>query len=131
MRSWLPSRWLDGIAGGTWRNEFDLVGNQEGLIGPMQALERMPGWARVGVAAMTATLGDAVRISETPPYGQEVTFNGFRFDAPAQERIDYIFLSPGWRVLRLGVLTDSLRGRYPSDHFPVVARLQQEGEHAR
>lgn len=83
------------------------------------------------IGTMTAVFRDAVRISEAPPYGPEGTFNGFRFDAPAQKRIDYIFLSPGWRVLRLGVLTDSLRGRFPSDHFPVVARLQQEGEHAR
>lgn len=76
------------------------------------------------IGTMRAALRDAVPLSETPVYGPAGTFNGFRFDAPALDRIDYVFLGPGWRVLRLGVLTDSLRGRYPSDHFPVVARLR-------
>lgn len=75
------------------------------------------------IATMGAALRDAVTLAETPVYGPTGTFNAFRFDAPAQQRIDYLFLSPGWRVLRLGVLTDSHQGRYPSDHFPVVARL--------
>ena len=39
-------------------------------------------------------------------------------------RIDYVFLTPGIRVLKYAVLTDSQRGRYPSDHFPVLVRLQ-------
>lgn len=76
------------------------------------------------IGTLAAALRDAARLSETPVYGPVGTFNGFKFDAPALDRIDYVFLSPGWRVLRLGVLTDSLRGRYPSDHFPVVARLR-------
>lgn len=75
------------------------------------------------IRTMAAGLRDAYRVSETPPYGPPGSFNGFRFDAPAQDRIDYVFLGPGLRVLRYGVLTDSLRGRYTSDHFPVVVRL--------
>jgi len=75
------------------------------------------------IATLNAALRDALKLSETPPYGPPGTFNGFRFDAPAQDRIDYIFLGPGIRVLKLGVLTDSMQGHYPSDHFPVVARL--------
>jgi len=39
------------------------------------------------------------------------------------KRIDYLWLTPQVRVLKYGVLTDSWRGRYPSDHFPVVVRL--------
>lgn len=75
------------------------------------------------IATLTAALRDAVPLSETPVYGPVGTFNGFKFDAPAQDRIDYVFLSRGWRVLGLAVLTDSTRGRYPSDHFPVAVRL--------
>lgn len=76
------------------------------------------------IATMRAGLRDAFAESETPPYGPVGTFNGFRFDAADARRIDYLFLTPGIRVLRYGVLTDSQRGRYPSDHFPVVVRLQ-------
>lgn len=83
------------------------------------------------IATMTAALRDATQLSETPVYGPTGTFNGFRFDAPALDRIDYLFLSPGWRVLRLGVLTDSLHGRYPSDHFPVLARLAWDSPSTR
>lgn len=69
-------------------------------------------------------LHDARAISETPPYGPEGTFNGFRIDAPLDARIDHVLLSPGWRVLRYAALTDQHQGRYPSDHLPVVVRLR-------
>ena len=75
------------------------------------------------IATMRAALRDARAESETPPYGPEGTFNDFRIDTPADRRIDHVFLTPGIRVLKYGVLTDSRRGRFPSDHFPVVVRL--------
>ena len=71
-----------------------------------------------------AALRDARAISQTPAYGPLETFNDFDISRPAQERIDYIFLSPQWQVLRYAVLTDSVEARYPSDHFPVVARVR-------
>ncbi|MYN25534.1 endonuclease/exonuclease/phosphatase family protein [Duganella levis] len=76
------------------------------------------------VATITAALSDARAISQTPAYGPLETFNDFDISKPAQERIDYVFLSPQWQVLRYAVLTDSVGARYPSDHFPVVARLR-------
>jgi endonuclease/exonuclease/phosphatase family metal-dependent hydrolase len=75
------------------------------------------------IRTMAGTLRDARAISATPPYGPEGTFNGFKLDAPMAERIDYVFVSPGVRVLKYGVLSDSLHRRYPSDHHPVVVRL--------
>jgi endonuclease/exonuclease/phosphatase family metal-dependent hydrolase len=54
------------------------------------------------------------------------TFNGFKLDAPLLARIDYVLLSSHWRVLRYAVLTDSVQGRFPSDHLPVVTRLSLE-----
>ena len=62
-------------------------------------------------------------MSQTAPYGPVGTFNDFKIDAPLQDRIDYIFLGPRWKVLRYAVLTDSVEGRFPSDHLPVVARV--------
>ncbi|RZT10230.1 Metal-dependent hydrolase, endonuclease/exonuclease/phosphatase family [Duganella sp. CF402] len=76
------------------------------------------------VAIISAALHDARAVSQQPPYGPEATFNAFDTSRPAQERIDYIFLSPQWQVLRYAVLSDSIDARYPSDHFPVLARVR-------
>jgi endonuclease/exonuclease/phosphatase family metal-dependent hydrolase len=78
------------------------------------------------VQILLTGLRDARTLSQTPPYGPVGTFNGFKLDAPLLERIDYVLLSPHWRVLRYAVLTDSVHGRFPSDHLPVVTRLSLE-----
>ena len=76
------------------------------------------------VALMTLALRDAHTQSITPPTGPAGTFNGFRHDAVAADRIDYIFVGPGWTVLRHATIDDKSGGRYPSDHLPVAARLR-------
>lgn len=73
---------------------------------------------------LAARLRDARESSLAPPYGPVGTFNGFRLDAPLAERIDYIFVSEHFEVLKYAVLTDSFGARFPSDHLPVVARLR-------
>ena len=73
------------------------------------------------IQIMQTLLRDARAISAAPPYGPVGTFNGFDLAAPLADRIDYLFVSAGSQVLTYAALTDSLRGRYPSDHFPVVA----------
>lgn len=75
---------------------------------------------------MAAALGDAYRLSATPPYGPVGTFNDFHPERPALDRIDYVFVGPRIRVQRYGVLTDTLASRAPSDHFPVLTRLSFE-----
>lgn len=74
--------------------------------------------------AMATTMRDAYRVSSTPPYGPIGTYHGFRMDAPLQDRIDYVFVDRHFEVLKYAALGDSLHGRYPSDHHPVVARVQ-------
>lgn len=57
------------------------------------------------------------------PSAQKVgTFNGFRGDADG-EKIDFIFLTPEFKVLEAEILRQNTEGRYPSDHFPVSAVL--------
>lgn len=73
--------------------------------------------------AMATTMRDAYQVSRTPPYGPVGTYNGFRLDAPMRDRIDYIYVDRHFEVLKYAALGDSLRGRYPSDHHPVVARI--------
>ncbi|MDR0714720.1 MAG: endonuclease/exonuclease/phosphatase family protein [Bacteroidales bacterium] len=76
------------------------------------------------IAAMETLLSDAFKVTQMPPYGPVGTFNGFRFDAPLKNRIDYIFVSRQITVLKYGVLTDAKEQRYPSDHLPVVADIK-------
>lgn len=78
------------------------------------------------IQSMSAELRDARVASLTPPHGPSATFNDFKFGVPPSKRIDYIFVSPSLRVLKFAVLTDSDGARYPSDHFPVMARVQFE-----
>lgn len=51
------------------------------------------------------------------------TFHGFRggVDHP---RIDHIFVSGHWEVVDSAVVADDRTRRFPSDHWPVVARLR-------
>lgn len=67
-------------------------------------------------------LWDARLVSRNQPYGSSTTFNGFR--APSSGgRIDHIFVSRRVEVLQHATPTDSWDGRYPSDHFPVLAEV--------
>ncbi|MBN2133199.1 MAG: endonuclease/exonuclease/phosphatase family protein [Sedimentisphaerales bacterium] len=50
------------------------------------------------------------------------TFNGFK-GTRSGEKIDYIFTLPGVKVAAAEILRDNNDGQYPSDHFPVMARL--------
>ena len=59
------------------------------------------------------------------PHEQTVgTFNGFKFGRIQGEKIDYVLAQPRTEILGADILRFSRNGRYPSDHFPVVARLR-------
>ena len=71
----------------------------------------------------TAAFADAFDITRDPHHGPTSTWNAFKAMEPGR-RIDFIFVRPGIAVLRHAILTDTLDGgRFPSDHFPVVADL--------
>jgi len=76
------------------------------------------------IKALSDFLNDSRKISETPPYGPEGTFNR-RFSNPiGPNRIDYIFVSDHFNVSRYGVLTDYREFPFfPSDHQPVTVEL--------
>ncbi|MVM30188.1 endonuclease [Spirosoma sp. HMF4905] len=75
------------------------------------------------IQTIQTLLNDAHKVTTTPPYGPEGTFNSFKFDAPMDNRIDYIFVSKQFDVLKYGVLTDAKEQRYPSDHQPVMVKV--------
>jgi endonuclease/exonuclease/phosphatase family metal-dependent hydrolase len=57
-------------------------------------------------------------------HGPEGTFNAFNWDYLPDRRIDYIFVTEHFKVLRHGTLSDNYGKKYPSDHFPVMAEIK-------
>lgn len=82
-------------------------------------------------------------------YGAEGTFNSFKIDTRSESRIDHIFVSDDFKVLKHGILTDTYQtsltdlqelantgaypkeiilyqnqARLPSDHYPVLTILE-------
>ncbi len=55
------------------------------------------------------------------------TFNGFR-GVVAGEKIDAVLVSDDWRIADAAIVRHNEAGRYPSDHFPVVALVQLTAE---
>ena len=51
------------------------------------------------------------------------TAHGFRGTRQGN-KIDYVFVPPGTKVLEAQILYDNVDGRYPSDHYPVDARFR-------
>lgn len=60
---------------------------------------------------------------QTAPHGPAGTFHGFT-GKPGEARIDWILIRGPWRVARAETVTRNEGGRYPSDHFPVLASLE-------
>lgn len=52
------------------------------------------------------------------------TFTGFDPTRTKGDKIDYVFVSPGFEVLDAVIVRTAVDGRLPSDHFPVTARLR-------
>lgn len=72
---------------------------------------------------------DAYIETQTPPHGPDGTWtNSFEIAGVAGQRIDYIFVKNGIRVLKHGILSDSWGGQLPSDHLPVIAKLKLPNE---
>ncbi|MBF0546931.1 MAG: endonuclease/exonuclease/phosphatase family protein [Candidatus Riflebacteria bacterium] len=58
-------------------------------------------------------------------YGTKWSFQGFGLvQEKDRQLIDYVFLSPDWKVDRMGVLPDSWNGKWPSDHCPVLVEVK-------
>lgn len=58
------------------------------------------------------------------PYASNGSFNGFKQQSDNNEIIDHIFVTNGFKVDKWGILTDTYHGKFPSDHFPVLAELR-------
>ena len=72
------------------------------------------------------TLGKVVRDTWTVVHGPEEgggTFHGFRGGREG-ERIDYVFAGPAWQVMGVFIIRARYAGGWPSDHYPVTARVR-------
>jgi len=77
------------------------------------------------IQLLSKVLNDTKKASVSKPFGPIGTFNGFKFDKPVSNRIDYIFTSKqGVQVSKYAVLSDSKDCKYPSDHLPVFIELK-------
>jgi endonuclease/exonuclease/phosphatase family metal-dependent hydrolase len=52
------------------------------------------------------------------------TFSGFKFGTEGADKIDYVLVQPGTEVMSAEIVRFSRNNRYPSDHFPVTARVR-------
>ncbi len=75
-----------------------------------------------GPAESVPLLKDTYLISEKRPAGPSGTFNGFR-DNTVNQRIDYIFVKNGMKVLNHSTCIEKERDIYISDHWPVIALI--------
>jgi endonuclease/exonuclease/phosphatase family metal-dependent hydrolase len=57
------------------------------------------------------------------PYANNGSSNGFRIPK-GQSVIDHIFMSKQFTAIKWGILTDTYFGKFPSDHFPVLAEIE-------
>jgi endonuclease/exonuclease/phosphatase family metal-dependent hydrolase len=71
-------------------------------------------------------LHDAFRTVHPQRGANEGTFNGFQ-PGRGGARIDWILTSPDWQPMAAEIITAERDGRYPSDHFPVLADLTLQG----
>ncbi len=72
---------------------------------------------------LSGQLNDSKAVAEKVVFGPEGTFNGYNFNEPVTRRIDYIFTTDDFQVLKYAVLSDSKDLKYPSDHLPVMVKL--------
>lgn len=70
-------------------------------------------------------LNDAYEVADLV-YANNGTTNSFDNTQSKERYIDHVFVSGEIKVEKYGILTDTYRNRYPSDHFPVVADIVWE-----
>jgi endonuclease/exonuclease/phosphatase family metal-dependent hydrolase len=75
----------------------------------------------------TLATSDMVKDSYTiakNPYANNTSFNGFGSNLKRSGIIDHIFVTRQFAVKKWGILSDSFHGKFPSDHFPVMAIVE-------
>jgi endonuclease/exonuclease/phosphatase family metal-dependent hydrolase len=93
------------------------------VTGDFNVGERNPALATLTGGGTAAPFLDTFRVLQ-PDAADAGTFSGFKFGNNGPDKIDYVLVPPGTEVQRAEILRTSQNERYPSDHFPVVARVR-------
>ena len=104
----------------------EIAGNEPVIVmGDLNADEDQEPYkilADVDRGPVRVELLDGFYHAENGHEGPSSTWNGFS-EIVENRRIDFIFANPQLRIIEHRILTDTKDGRFPSDHFPVVAEL--------
>ena len=65
-------------------------------------------------------LNDSYKITKEAPFGPVCTYHGYDSTIKTEERLDYIWVTDSIQIDKYGVLTNTLYGHTPSDHFPLM-----------
>ena len=65
-------------------------------------------------------LNDSYKITKEAPFGPVCTYHGYDSTIKTEERLYYIWVTDSIQIDKYGVLTNTLYGHTPSDHFPVM-----------
>ena len=65
-------------------------------------------------------LNDSYKITKEAPFGPVCTYHGYDSTIKTEERLGYVWVTDSIQIDKYGVLTNTLYGHTPSDHFPVM-----------
>jgi endonuclease/exonuclease/phosphatase family metal-dependent hydrolase len=88
------------------------------ITGDFNAGEKNP-----ALATLFGSFVDTFRVVR-PAERSVGTFTAFKVGNIDGEKIDYVLVQPGTEVLHADIVRFSRDNRYPSDHFPVIARVR-------
>jgi endonuclease/exonuclease/phosphatase family metal-dependent hydrolase len=92
------------------------------FTGDLNVKEDSDAYRTLKAGSVVVHLSDAKQASENGNFGGDSTFSAFKELEPGN-KIDYIFVREGMRVLEHGVLSDRWNGLWASDHLPVLAEI--------
>ncbi len=91
------------------------------VLGDLNSDRTLPG-GNEGLAPIEEFLKDSKTFPGMSDYG--ATFNGYDMDPDGPMGLDYIFLPEDTTVLEVGKVDKIYGGVYPSDHYPIYAKVR-------
>ena len=98
----------------------EIAGSEPALLTGDFNGDRNSDWYKtIATSAVVADVHSKVKF----PYANNSSMNGFRTPR-SMAVIDHIFMSKQFTANKWGILTDTYFGKYPSDHFPILAKVE-------
>ncbi|HCU55902.1 MAG TPA: hypothetical protein DIC18_01045 [Clostridiales bacterium] len=94
------------------------------VLGDLNSERKLPG-GNEGLAPLDAFLKDSKTFDTIVEnnYGDGATFNGYGIDPDAPMGLDYIYVPETTNVIKVGRVDTKYKGVYPSDHYPIYAKV--------